>query len=203
MQAPNLASDRDASLGEIDRLRSLVQSIEPLQVQHKKLIAEMIVVRLFIIIENLISRTCKKILCEAVYLDGTIPLRLVIATSMSNAQHLMASHQRTRDRALRWGNSRDIRQNISHTIDPKDPIVDVVSTYASFVTDIRYVRNHIAHRNPNTQANFRKVVRSYYGGLKRGTTPGLLLLTTATRPVPLVISYLTFARALVQDLLRA
>ena len=92
---------------------------------------------------------------------------------------------------------------MSNTIDLNDPLLSVTFTYASFFTDLRYVRNHIVHKNNNTHVNFRKVVRAYYGGLKRGVTPGLLLLTTATRPVPLIVSYLGFARAFIRSLLRA
>ena len=203
MRAPNLASDWNALRVEIDRLQSLVLSVSQLEVRHRKLIAEIVVVRLFIIIENLIPRTCEKILCGAVYLDGTVPKRLAAATSMGNAQHLMANYRRSRPRRLRWTIPRDIRENVSYTIDSNDPLLRVVSTYGSFFSDIRYVRNHIVHKNDNTHVNSRKVVRASYGGLKRGVTPGLILLTTATRPVPLIVSYLAFARAFIRDLLRA
>ena len=104
---------------------------------------------------------------------------------------------------LRWTIARDVKENVSCTISARDPLLGVVSTYASFLTDIRYVRNHIVHKNTGTRVNFRKVVRGYFGGLKRGMTPGLLLLTTARRPMPLVRTYFSLARALVGDLVRA
>ena len=203
MPTPNLARDWKAFGLETDRLKLLLQSVPSLEPKHQKLVAEMLIVRLFLSIENTIARTCAKMLCGADYLDGTTPRRLAAAGSIVKARTLMATYGRPKRRHLMWSMPREIKLNINYTIDSNDPLFHVLSQHAQFLTDIRFVRNHVVHNNEGTRVNFRKVVRAQYGGLKRGVTPGLLLLTTAVSTTPLVRRYLAFANAFIRDLLRA
>jgi len=105
--------------------------------------------------------------------------------------------------SLSWARSRDIRDNLRYTLDVTDPYLGVVSRHSQLLSDMRYVRNHIAHKNSRTRVNFRKVVRHHYGGLKRGVTPGLLLITEAFGAPVLLERYVVSSRVLVRELVRA
>lgn len=161
-------------------------------------------VRLFLLVENTIASAAAKVLCGSSYLDATPPMRLVSPRSMTAADGLMRSHGRNKPKPyLSWSRSSEIRDNLSKTLDPADPFLAVVTKHGSLFTEMRYVRNHIAHANSRTLLNFRKVVSQYYGGLKRGVTPGLLLLTSALGPSCVLDRYIISSRVVVKDLLRA
>ena len=49
------------------------------------------------------------------------------------------------------------------SLDPAEHCITVDRNFGTLFTDIRYLRNHIAHRNDGSRSNFRKLVRRYYG----------------------------------------
>ena len=165
--------------------------------------AEITLLRLFSLLENTLASVSSKLLCNAQYLDGTIPQRLVSATSSRSAQALMRSHGRRKPLGyLSWTQSKSIRQNLKNTLAPADPFFSTILTHAAWLTEIRYVRNQIAHSNAGTRENFRKVIRQHYGGLKRGVTPGVFLLTPALGPPGMLHRYLAQARVFIKDVVR-
>ena len=204
MPRPNLKVDWAQCEAETVRLRSLLPSLVTLSPAHRKLVAEIVMVRLFLLIENTIASSAAKMLCGAAYLDATLPMRLVTPQSMEAAKTLMRTHGRNpAKRNLWWTQSREIRDNLCFTLNAKDPFFGIVSRHAGLLTDMRHVRNHIAHKNASTRANFQNVVRRHCGGLKRGMTPGLLLLITLPSGTSLLESYIVSGRVTVRDLLHA
>lgn len=188
---------------EISRLSSLVASITPLDAMHRKLVAEIMIVRLFLAMENTIKSVSAKLLCGAAYVDATAPQRLVAAGSMESAYELMRRHGRPKEVRLGWSQASDVRENLKFTIAPTDPVFGSLSAAATLLTDMRFVRNHVAHKNEGTRVNFRKVVRKHYGGLKPGVTPGLILLTPSLGPPSLLEQYLLGSRVAIKSLVRA
>lgn len=207
MPVPNLSVDWAYVQQQTSRLQSLSSSLSTpstLSVHHRKLVAEIILVRLFLLVENTIRSTCTKILAGAYYLDGSMPQRLVNARSTKQALDLMRNHSRTSPKNnLRWTQSSDIRDNVSLTLARADPLFTTISNNGTLLTDMRYARNQIAHANTATRTDFRKLIRKHYGGLKRGVTPGVLLLTSSIGSSPLLDQYIVSSRVLIRDLLRA
>lgn len=189
---------------ESQRLQGLIPSLPALDPAHRKLVAEIALVRLFLLVENTLASAAAKILCGAHYLDATVPSRLVAPATIASAFSLMRSHGRAKPkRYLSWTKSPSIRDNVSLTLSASDPFFATVSAHGSLLTEMRYVRNHIAHANSGTRADFHKVVRQHCGGLRRGLTPGLLLLMSTLGPPSLLQSYIVASRVAIKDLLRA
>lgn len=115
----------------------------------------------------------------------------------------MQTHGRSRQWTLSWSKSSDIRENLKYTLDAHDPFLSTVVRHAWLLTEMRYVRNHAAHHNAGTRTNFRKVIKKYYGGFRKGVTPGLLLLTLAHGTPCLLEKYIISSRVLVKELVRA
>ena len=204
MSKPDLLVDWRRFRNESARLQGLVSSLEPLSLNHRKLVAEIAMVRLFLLAENTVASVCAKLLCGAAYLDGRSPKRIVSASSKSNAENLMKQYGRKKPkRHLSWTQSREIRDNLKNTLQSLDPIFIVITNHGSMLTEMRYVRNHIVHNSDSSRLNFRKIVRNYYGGLKRGITPSILLLTDALGSPPLVEKYLAYYRIFIGDLVHA
>lgn len=166
--------------------------------------AEIAMVRLFLMIENTLASVAEKLLCGAAYVDGTPPGLLTGRVStMSAARSLMSNYDRLKARRLTWTEGMEIRENVRTTLDVRDAFVDAMRTHAALMTQMRYVRNHIAHGNEGSRRNFRKVVRTHYGALKPGVTPGLLLLSTKGGGSTQLEVYLVSARVLIKDATRA
>ena len=201
MPAVNIGVDWRVFQHETLQLEGLSSSLEPLALRHRKLVAEMIMVRLFLLGENTIRSVCEKLVCGANYLDGSSPKTIVSASSRSRAETLIKVHQRARPKHhLSWTQSREIRDNMQYTLGQGDPLFSVFTKNAGILTEMRYVRNHIVHNSNSTRRHFRNVVRAHYGGLKRGVTPGILLLTDALGTRPLVKRYIAYHRILIRDL---
>ena len=127
---------------ESSRLQSLIPSLGPIPPAHRKLIAEIVMVRLFLLVENTVASIGTKILCGAPYLDGTQPRRLIKARSMSAATAAMKTLGRAKPKAyLFWTRSRGIRDNLTNTLEVDDPFFSSTTNHASLLTDMRYVRN--------------------------------------------------------------
>lgn len=203
MPIPSLAVDRDEFHSQSIRLDSLLSSLSTLHIRHRKLVAEIVMIRLFLLVENTIQSVCAKLLCGATYLDGSQPQCLIKARSSFHAYELMRAHARPKPkRDLKWNKSTDIRDNLETTLAITDPIFITVVNFGVLLTDMRYVRNHIAHSNRNTRKNFRKLIQKHYGGVKNGMTPGVLLLTSSLGPPPLLKQYLLESRVLIKSLVR-
>jgi hypothetical protein len=201
---PSFEVDWRTYQAETQRLQTLLPSLPALPPAHRKLVAEIVMVRLFLLLENTIASAGAKMLCGANYLDSTQPKKLVSARSVIAAKALMRCYRRKRPRRyLSWTKSQDIQDNLSQALDPTDPFFTVIGKHGALLTEMRYVRNHIAHSNSGTRVNFRKVILQYYGGLKQGITPGLLLLTSALGPTIILERYIVSSRVVVRELLRA
>jgi len=198
MQPDWARSDRTTRL-----LDNLADDVNLLPIKHQKIFAEILVVRLFLLIENSLASIASKLLCGAPYLDHSTPRRLVYARSINHARSMMQTHGRSTPLSnLSWTQSKDIRNNLDATLDRTDPFYTTILTYSDFLTELRYVRNHIVHANDNSRKNFQKIVRKHFGGLKRGMTPGLLLLTHRLGPHPQLKKYIVSGRMLLRELVR-
>jgi hypothetical protein len=203
MAVVSLAVDLREFDSQVSRMTSLISSLNNLSIDHRKLVAEIMMVRLFLMVENTIQSACAKLLCGATYLNASQPLRLVSAKSSKHAFDLMRNHARTKPKqSLSWNQSPEIRDNLRNTLSPGDPLFQTISNYGTLLTDMRYIRNHIAHKNSGTLNNFRKLVRKHYGGLKPGVSPGLLLLTPYLGPPVLLEQYMLASRIMIKSLVR-
>jgi hypothetical protein len=201
---PSLVGDYSDFQYQTSRLTALLASTAALAPVHRKVIAEITLLRLAILIENNLKLIFCKLACGAVYLDGSAPRLLAAAQkNIPAAVTAMQKLNRTRPRPLPWNDGKEIRDNIVHVIDGLDPCVQHMKNYAAFLTEVRYLRNHIAHRNSNSRANFVKLVRKYYGARVPGVTCGNLLLTPRIGKPPLLERHVASARIMIRDLVRA
>lgn len=202
MSTPNLVVDWKEFRSKSSDLDSLLSPISALPPRHRKLIAEIVLVRLFLLVENTIQSISAKVLCGADYLDGTTPKRLVKGKSVRHAYELMRTHSRSKPkRVLSWVQSDEIRDNMGKTLNTTDPYFSTIMNHGGLLTDMRFVRNHIVHGNNGSRLNFQKLVRNRYGGLKSGISPGIILLTPKLNP-PLLQEFLKGSRLLIRSLVR-
>ena len=197
-----LLSDWTRFRVETDRLVGLISTLGAIPVRHRVLVAEICMIRLFLLADNALESICLKILCGAYYADGNRPqLIRQAASSVANARALVVAH--TGKQYPTWSRSREIRGNMKKMLQPSDPLFQCVSRSGQQLAEMKDVRNHIAHRSGSSRKHFREVVKNYYGGYRRGVTPGSLLLTTKLNRPRLLDTYITQYRVLVKELVRA
>ncbi len=180
---------------ETDRLLALLGSTGTLAPAHQKVIAEVVLLRLAILIENGTKVAFCRIACGSTYLDGSAPL-LVSGPYASSPAAVSAMRllNRPRPRSLPWNDGAEVRENVRHIVDGADPCYQTMINFAAFLTEVRYIRNHIAHKNDGTRRNYKKVTSRYYGANVRGVTCGTLLLSSRVSVPPLVEKLIRQAR---------
>lgn len=171
---------------ETDRLLHLMSSTAEIDGVHRKVIAEIVHLRLSILLENNLKRIFSKICCGALYLDGSVPNLIVSHRSMVQAEAAMKTLNRARNHRPKWNDSPNIRQSLEHLIHPNDHCITSVRNFGSHLTDMRFIRNHIAHRNDGTRDNYKKLIRRYYGASVPGISCGTLLLSPRVSVPPLI-----------------
>lgn len=188
---------------ETNKLIALHANISPLPPAYQKLVAEIIVLRLFDLLQNVIKSTAVKIICRARYIDGSAPLLLEPAGSRQEALSKMVYHNRTSPRNyLSWSKVNDIKKNVKYVISHSDHLLIVLNIHASFIEEVRRVRNRIAHNNSNSRKKYRLVVQSHYGAFVNSVTPGILLLSPRRTPT-LMEQYLRKSTILVKEIVKA
>lgn len=200
---PNLGRDLMFFNAEIQKLENAIAALSKVGFSQRKLLAEIVLIRLFLLLENSIELISCKIACGAGYLDGTIPNLTMRHRSIDSSLAFMETHNRPPRYRARWNGSQEIRDNLTFILPPTDSFFSCIQRYASHITEWRYIRNHIAHRNRSTRQKFNNVVRKHYGAIKRGLTPGTLLLSPRLGSPVLVVQYLVQAKILIKELVRA
>lgn len=196
---PNLDIEYKLFNIETIKLIGLASGTGILSIFHQKLVAEIILLRLFYLLENAIVSICIKIACGANYLDGSTPILLKKAPSSQSAISLFKTHGRSNKRNLIWTKGGEIKENIKYIIDPSDNLFYIINNYSSILAEIKYVRNRIAHNNKTSRNNYKSVVRRHYGAYLNHITPGNLLLTRRKTP-NLLNQYITATRIFIKDL---
>ena len=122
--------------------------------------------------------------------------------SITAAYAAMKTYNRTREYNTSWNDAPSIRRGVEYLIHPADHCIRTLLNYSAFLTEIRYVRNHIAHRNDGTRRNFRTLLHRYYGAAPHGITSGILLLSERVSRPPLIEVNIITARVLIKDLVK-
>jgi hypothetical protein len=199
---PQVSVDYRTSSAEIDKLLSLHRGTFLLAAGHRKLIAEIALLRLFDILQNTFKSISCKLLCGANYVDGTRPVVIAASGSMRGAAQMMESFSRQKHRTLNWSKTAEIKENLRFVLDPRDHLVRVLDQNGAIIDEIRRVRNRIAHNNATSRSNYRLVVQRHYGAYLNSLTPGSLLLSPRQTPA-LMEQYLIRSRILIKGLVKA
>lgn len=205
MAAPSFSGNWKRIQSETARYERLATECRTLSPENMKLLAEVLMIRLFFLMENSMSSCAAKCIMGASYLDGTQSKPLVRVASIRKAYDEMCAHGRgnRRIRYLKWSQEPVIRDNLVHTLDSTDPFFGAVAAFSTRLEEMRVVRNHIAHGTPDTRRKFRAVITQYYGGNRNGVTPGVLLLSSKLGGRPVLERYIAEVRVFLRGLFRA
>ena len=203
MAAPRVDVTVRNTTADIDRLETFRTNSHSLEPVHQYLIAELIVLRLFSIIESAIEEIACKLVAGSPHLNGLPPARLFPARSRDGARLAMLTHGRTKTKSnLRWTSVGDIRDSTSQVLKSTDPFIINAQAHGNILSEMRKVRNFLAHRKgPKARQGYKEVVRVVYGANSKIRIEAFLT-SRRRHPVAKIDEYLTTAKIMVSDLAR-
>lgn len=181
-------------LSQVDALVGLLSQSTTLPPFYRKVVAELITVRLAVALENCLSASFYRLASGTPFESGRAPLLHTRANSIAGAQALLLSGG-----AFNWLNGSDLCAALQLAFDPTDPCLNNIRKHSTTLAEVRKIRNHIAHRNRTSGTAFRQVVRRVYGKALNGIPPGTLLLTPRHARRRLCEALLIGSRVLIKD----
>lgn len=170
--------------------------------RHRKLLAEISMLRLCYVLENLLETSVAKLLSGATYLDGSHPTRVIQLRSSRAALQAMSTYNRNKTRAvLKWNRVSEIKENVRFMMSSSEHALTALDKYGAIIDEMRRIRNRIAHNSSRCRSEFRPVVLKYYGAELNHISPGTLLLSARRVPC-LMEAYLRGAAVIGRDVLR-
>ena len=186
---PNLQSQLNRINRETDKAISLVDNMSNIQNTNQLFshyIAELILLRSFSLLESVIQEIACRLVCGASYRDGSNPnlLRPRPTHGASRALDAMKSFDRpTPLRQLRWTQASSIAENLEKLFPQSEHFTLTILNHGGTISDMRKVRNRIAHQNQSSYHKFQEVVRRRYGANVPSMTPGRMLISSRFSPL--------------------
>jgi hypothetical protein len=174
-----------------------------MEARYQYLIAEVVMLRLFSILEHAIADTALKLACGALYNNGRAPNVLLPCSSLADATHKMLTlrPQNQRMRYLQWTKDTLIEKSIRYVLDVGDTFFVNVQNNAILLNEMRVVRNEIAHRTKSTRQKYRTELQRIYG-VNTNLTVGAFLTSTTRHARSNIDRYIRSVPILLRDLAR-
>lgn len=189
---------------ESEGLMQLIDNMISLDPRYQKTVAELVMIRLFSMLEEHFQSITLKVLCGALYLDNTAPTITVRCRSMRVASTQIANYGRStplQAYKIKWNQAVEIRNNVRYMLPATENLITVFDRHATLIDDMRRVRNHIAHNNVDTARKYKLVVQRHYGAFASSITPSVLLISNRRNPI-LIKQYLIASRIIIKELVR-
>ena len=183
----------------IDRLKRYRNDSKSLEAKFQYFIAEIIMLRMFSILEDAIAELAFKIACGAEYSNGSAPVLLFRAKSVSGARAAMLSYARPKPlQSLKWTKSKYIRDSVSNVIDAGEKYLYYCKVHGAQIDEMRKVRNFLAHRSPTSRSDYKQIIRMAYGANAK-ISPGVFLISDR-RSAPRIDTYLSSISIIIKDM---
>lgn len=187
---------------EWQKLYGLTRQVGILPAAYQKISAEIVVLRLFDLLQALFHEVAIRLACGSTYLDGTAPILLNLSKTTANAEKAMLTLGRTKPLTfLKWSKASYANGNVGFVLDPADHFRTFLTAHTGDIEELRRIRNRIAHRNTQTRSAYRDIVRRHYGATPNSITPGVLLLSRRNNPT-LLEGYLRKTQVFAKNLVK-
>lgn len=200
MPRVSVITSYNSSINYIAILSNYNLGSKSLDAKYQYMISEVIMLRLFAILEATISEVAFKLACGASYRNGNLPIVLRPCRSVLDAHTTMLNYNRPRPLDYhRWTKASYIRKSIEHVLDLTDRFYVNVQNHGALINEMRIVRNHIAHKSNSTRNDYNRLLTSFYGGNPR-LAVGAFLTSTSRNPLANIDRYITSTRIILNDI---
>ncbi len=199
MPPPSLFTTYNKALSDIQILENYRNDSRTLEPKFQHFIAEVVILRLFSILENCIRETALKVACKASYRNGTAPALTLVCRSTIDAETQFSNYNRMRPTRLKWTKASYINNSTKEVIPITEQFRVQINNYGSLLNEMRRVRNHIAHRTASTRGEYKNVIRHVFGANLK-IQPGAYLTSTKRLARPKIDSYIAISRIMIDDI---
>lgn len=201
MPVASITTTYNNSINEIRILSGYMSDCANLESKYQYFISEVVMLRLFAVLETTLGEVALKLACGALYKNGIAPLTHITCTSIRDAENKMATFGRGRNaiRFLKWNQESDVEKMIRFVLVLTDAYFVNIQNHAVLIDEMRNIRNHIAHRNRGTARNYYQVLRNIYTSNIK-ITMGAFLNSTARNAIPNIQRYLTSTPIILHDI---
>lgn len=200
MPAPRIQTAYDKAIRDIGIVENYRTKSLTLQPQFQGFVAEVLMLRLFSILEKAVLDISCRVACGAQYTNGNVPTPIVMASSLNDAINKFKNYNRTGSlNHLHFSNVSNTNDAIKNVIPATEPFRQNLSHYGIEFEEMRNVRNQIAHRTSSTYTKYKTVILRRYGSaLKLKTSVFLISTTREHRPV--IDQYVTTVKLMLTDM---
>ena len=200
MPKVSLISSLNRSIHDLAILSNFNLGSKALDAKYQYLISEVILLRLFSVLECTISEVAFKLACGATYRNGNNPIVLRQCSSIHDSFINMISYNRRKPlHYLQWTKATFVRTSIEHILDINDSYYANIQNHSNLINEMRVVRNHIAHRSTSTKQEYDILLQQIYGGNPK-LTIGTFLTTTNRNPISNIDRYIASTRIILDDI---
>ena len=172
-----------------------------LESKYQYLVSEVILLRLFSILETAISQIALKLACGADYENGKPSIRLVNCSNITDAEVKMMSFGRSKNKThLKWTNDKFIKESIKYVLDVNDSFFVNIQNNKSIIEEMRKVRNHVAHKTSGTAKDCYDILYLRYNSKKLRLSVGAFLCSNIRNNPSNIERYLLSAPIILKDL---
>lgn len=200
MSTPKLSITIRNSHHALDRLLWYRRECISLDAKHQHIISEMIMLRVFSILELHISEIAFKIASGACYTNDIQPITFMRCKSIAGARNLFLTFGRNKPiMNLKWTKAKYITDSVKYVIDANYFYIKNANIHSHLINEMRIVRNVLAHRSKSARDDFLLLIRTAYGA-QNNITPGAYLTTTRRGPICNIERYITSSKIILNDL---
>lgn len=202
MSRPSIAGIYNKSMADISRLDFYIQKSKHLQPDIRGYIIEILMLRLFSILESSVREIAFRVACGVPYRNGVPSRPVVRCATLNDAVKNFKTYNRKKTLYhLKFTNVSNTNDSVEHIIDTTEPFRVKLSAYGVRFEEMRKVRNHIAHHYKNTYAEYKSVICARYGAFKK-IRPAVYLNSqvSSTTRMTFIEEYLKITKALINDI---
>lgn len=202
MPAPRILTAYNKAIKDIGVVENYRNKSKTLQPQFQGFIAEIIMLRLFSILEKAVIDISCRVACGAQYVNGIVPSPTIVARSLDDAINLFKTFNRTQAlNYLKFTNVRSTNDAIKMVIPATEPFRYNLSSYSNQFEEMRKVRNQIAHRTSDTYNKYKSVIVCRYGSMLKIKT-SVFLTSTSRERIPVLDQYITTVKLMINDMVK-
>jgi hypothetical protein len=114
--------------------------------------------------------------------------------------HLNRSRNQ-RLRYLKWSNLHDIELSIRYVLNTTDAFYRELQNFGNLFDEMRYVRNHIAHKSSSTKREYYRILRGLYNAPIK-ISLGAFLTSTKRQQMPNINKYIISIQVILDNITR-
>lgn len=200
MARPSITAVHSKAMANLSRINTFLQKGQSIPPSMRGFVAEILMLRLFSILEESVRETACRVACGVAYRNGTVATPIRRCANLTDAINQFKTYNRRQVlQNLRFTNFSQTRKSVINIIPNGEPFLAKLGLHSVDFDEMRKVRNHIAHRYRNTYLDYKQIIIHRYGAYIK-QTPGVFLISTTRSPRSKIEEYYIKIKVIINDI---